>query len=552
MNKNFETLKKKFLISAIIKSVSAGLSAGLIAVGIVLLAVTLSGNAIHWGFYILIGFVCTAAVGGATFLILLPNDRKVAKKYDKEFALRERLQTMVEFAGQEGDIISLQRQEAGEKLSSLPKAKIKFSRVWQYAVCALLALCVFVSGVTVTAIAQAAGEDNPWKNNQPDDEEPDVDPDAFEYDLFKEARVSGVIEDVRESALADGEKNAIIDRIYALSSSLANVTSREVMKGIVTAAVADIDTVIYNANSFSAICASIGDGDEKLCTAIVDGVLIYRVNSSQLNTADRLRSFKNRIIENMDIALENALAESFSALKVKQQPDNPDDPTLKDVLDGYIGALTEAIENYGTSDGEETGKEDLLVTALKSFISELAAVPVDRGYTNNAIWGTDDSGNPIDSTKNIRKAYDNLKVNLNTALNGQCYNCAVDMFVRLNFCEIFEMGINEFPAFYGDLQQSGNSGNSGGGEDDPNNNGSGSIGTGDENYGGNDLIYDIDSVGKDPEADPEKDGYVEYGDVLDKYQAIIYGKLENMEISEDMMKIIENYLKNLYYKGEEK
>ena len=132
MDASFKKIKKKFLVFAIIKSLICGVSAGLFAVGAVLLALKLAGIPIHGGYYALIG-VCVASVCfGIVFPFMRLNDLKVARKLDKDYALRERVETMVAFEKDGGDIAILQREDAQTKLENLPKKKPDFKKLWQY------------------------------------------------------------------------------------------------------------------------------------------------------------------------------------------------------------------------------------------------------------------------------------------------------------------------------------------------------------------------------------------------------------------------------------
>ena len=157
MDEKFKKIKNKCLIEALIKSAVIGISAGLFVTGIILLSLVLTGYSIHWAIYIPIGLISALAGGGVSFLFMRPSDMRVAKKYDTEFGLNEKLQTMVAFSGQEGDIIALQRSDASETLASLPARKIRFSQIWQYCLCAVLALALFFSAVFIPVSAQEGG-----------------------------------------------------------------------------------------------------------------------------------------------------------------------------------------------------------------------------------------------------------------------------------------------------------------------------------------------------------------------------------------------------------
>ena len=116
MNEIFKKLKRKKFLTAACIAAGTGVAAGLIAAGSVLLALKLSEININAGWYVLIGLGVAAIAGGVAFWVLLPTDKKVAKEIDREHALNEKVQTMVAFAGDDGDMVELQRQDAEEKL----------------------------------------------------------------------------------------------------------------------------------------------------------------------------------------------------------------------------------------------------------------------------------------------------------------------------------------------------------------------------------------------------------------------------------------------------
>ena len=72
MSNEFNRIKKRFLIEAIIKSAACALSAGLFAVGAVLLGLKLGDSAINAGYYVLIGLGAAFAAGAPVFFLLRP------------------------------------------------------------------------------------------------------------------------------------------------------------------------------------------------------------------------------------------------------------------------------------------------------------------------------------------------------------------------------------------------------------------------------------------------------------------------------------------------
>ena len=82
MDKNFKNFKTNYLIRTVLLCIAIGVSAGLLAVGIVLLSLKLNEISINAGFYVLIGVGVAALLGVPLFFLLRPDDVAVAKKID--------------------------------------------------------------------------------------------------------------------------------------------------------------------------------------------------------------------------------------------------------------------------------------------------------------------------------------------------------------------------------------------------------------------------------------------------------------------------------------
>ncbi|MDE5896791.1 MAG: hypothetical protein K2H43_03125, partial [Clostridia bacterium] len=114
MKDSFEKIKRSYLIRAVIAGTVGGVAAGLVCVGAVLLACKLNSVELHAGYYALIGLLPALAIGALLFLLLRPNDRRLAEKLDGKYKLRERVQTMLAYGNEEGVLPELQRQDASE------------------------------------------------------------------------------------------------------------------------------------------------------------------------------------------------------------------------------------------------------------------------------------------------------------------------------------------------------------------------------------------------------------------------------------------------------
>ncbi len=127
MSVKFSKIKRTQLLRAVVTAVSAGLSAGFLAVGAVLLAWKLGAFSLSAGAAAgICAGICVgvaALIGLPLFFALRPSDEKIARRLDAEHGLNEKIQTMVEYGNREGEMVALQRADAAERLERLPAKK---------------------------------------------------------------------------------------------------------------------------------------------------------------------------------------------------------------------------------------------------------------------------------------------------------------------------------------------------------------------------------------------------------------------------------------------
>ena len=153
MDKNFKNFKTNYLIRTVLLCIAIGVSAGLLAVGIVLLSLKLNEISINAGFYVLIGVGVAALLGVPLFFLLRPDDVAVAKKIDDSYALGEKIQTMVEYSDTEGELVAIQRNDAIGRLSGLKVKGVSVKRVIVAAVAAAVGLALFITSIAIPARA---------------------------------------------------------------------------------------------------------------------------------------------------------------------------------------------------------------------------------------------------------------------------------------------------------------------------------------------------------------------------------------------------------------
>lgn len=239
MTETFKKLKKKYLIIAIIKSVIASVFSALFAVGAVMLGIKLGAVWIPTYAYILIAFGVCAIAFGITFLLTYHTNKSLSKLLDSEYGLNEKVQTMVEFSEQEGDMLKIQREDAEERLKNLPKKKLSFAKIWQYVLIVVLGLSFILSGVLVPSryVAPSVPSDN-----------------NFVLSDWDVKYLDQLILEVKSSDLKEEVMLPTVAALETLKTTLENdVKTKSEMEKVVKACAEAIDTAVILANTYRVI-----------------------------------------------------------------------------------------------------------------------------------------------------------------------------------------------------------------------------------------------------------------------------------------------------------
>lgn len=510
MSENFEKLKKKYLFEAITASAVIGVSCGLFIIGVLLLSLKLSSVSLNAGYYVLIG-ICSALLGGAAlFLVLRPTEKKVAKKLDDNYVHYERVQTMVAYKGEEGDIVNIQREDTEQKLSQLSKKKRKFNK----SLIALIIVPVVALGLFLGGLLVPAKEANDNGDNQ--GEIPDPPADVTDFQLVS---LNNLIEDVRNSSLGD-TKEPVIAQLESLRDNLEFITTQKELESEVRSTITSIDNIFNKADTYINIGAAMAENEQ---TEWLNSLFLHSVSSYQGYASYKVNG-------------------KFTAFDQVQ--------AVESLIEGYIGGAGGANETYlipvkqdyaGLEDEEAIQESlqvlsDLITGGLKqSLVSETDALYSGvSAFADglNVILGKIGRGYAIETLqKNIDEAFDNLGTALIPALDVQAYNVIMDDYVRQSLADIFGItppsnsssGITDVTP--------------GSDDEEENNDAEGGAGRGDTLYGGDGYIYD-----------PNSSQQVQYGEVLNDYYAKAMELLLGGDLSEELTEYIMEYY-NILYSG---
>lgn len=304
MGDEFKKFKRRIQIEAIVKSALIALAAGLFPVGVLLLCFKLTATPFHPAFYVLIGAGVAAAVFAGVFFLLRPTDEAVAKRIDGALSLREKTQTMVAFREKEGDLVSLQREDARACLAKASPKAVKFrALIFEAVACVLALLCLF-TGVFIPAKAT--------------DEE-------FVVTPWLETALNNLIEEVKSSGMEEGAKTPTVGELETLTVSLKSIEYQGEMKALVVPAIEHVDKIVTDVNSNDELAETLvqcedarlrdlGASVRVLSSAAAEGQL--RTIGNDLKASENLSSDLRALSRAINEALTNSVAPETDALYV--------------------------------------------------------------------------------------------------------------------------------------------------------------------------------------------------------------------------------------------
>ena len=488
MGEGFKKQKRKFLRTAIIYSAVCGVSFGLFAFGTVFLALKLAGIPLHAGIYVLIAIAPALLVFGLMFLLLKPNDKRIAYELDKKHGFNEKVQTALAYQSVDGEVVEIQRADIDARLLNLPKEKFDFKKVWQYILIAVLSIAVFVSSLFVPSKVVAEGDDGTGIN-----------PSAqFVFTESQMLALQELIENVKASPLANEQKEEVVDSLNKLMNNLMFAEVNSEMIDYVNATVQSIESTLKLPLSYKAIANALGSvGLNDLAKMIADGVQVYKEHV--IVEYSDVESFYDVKLTLVSEKIEETLTEFFDLLADDEKVEGEEDDNTLSIVEITFTNIYLALNLSSVDDS------DNLRTVLFDFAKGLAQN--DHKLTNDTAI--------------------NFDIKFNGELSEQAYLLAMNKYVNNRIREIFGLNIPADETFTPTYLQDSD-GNKGGGDTQ------GGYGKGDMLYGSDDAVYD-----------PSTGEYVKYGEIFNYYYAIVESLLREGKLTEEQQAVIRAYLEIL-------
>lgn len=485
MSEHFLKFKRRFTAFRIIKSAMIGVSAGLALGGLWLMLIRLAVIGLSPLTSLFVG-LGGALVGFVTaFLLTRRSDKSLAEELDADFGLNARVQTMVEYIGQESDMVLMQREDADIALSMIPLKSYKFKKFWLYPVILLLSASMLGIGFLVPDMRGIT---------PPEEKMP------FELSELQEKSLLELISEVETSEMEDEFKLPIADQLRHLLSVLRETELYDDMTVAVTDSMNKISEITYESSTATELLSAMWSSND-----------IY---------------FRH---------LAKALAVSLW--------ESTDESGFKEQMYGYLGVLM----GDGEEDESATVGKERAIAAIEGMKNRLKSVLFSSGLPTDdemylaleSVFSDGENGlSLIDgslSEDEIRSKIPVALGNIYEAIVFSRGNSEVGEMVNTRLEKLFTIPKPRFerPDFYRN-NLSVNGGVSGEEGDPEEETGPGGMGGG-ATYGSDDLVLD-----------PMTGELVKYGDLINDYNAKLYARLEGDLYTEEQKKAILKYFELLF------
>jgi len=502
MGEKFKKLKIRALKIRLLKSILTALASGALLFGILLFLSKLKLITYRPGFFTVLGIVLGLISSITVFLLLHTSVKKLARKLDETYGLSERVQTMLQFKNVDSAMLTLQRSDTDEALSAVARKSLGIKTVWIYI------LCFFLSAsLTAAALIYSPAEEPPV-------EVPPIPDEAFAISDIQIAAMEELIQYVKDSEMDSPYKDSVATSLSELLEELKSTyTVRE--KNEAVAATSEYILQQTDMSSYALeLIVEIWNTDTDSSKRLAESLNYY--NWPKADEWDKFSSQatnfratfihpdsltetpdQNKMVTETQMLFIKISSDLQSALKRSEMP--PEDP-----LYSVISRLASA---------NETNEDKTRVYGL----STLSEFIVSNGYS--------DTQRELDATMTA------LINDIFQALEQHKLNTDTGEYAISRICRIFDC---ECPDFERPVLRETSSGEPTSPGDDEGNGNSGGPGIGTV-YGSDDLVLD-----------PYTNTYVEYGTILDKYYALMFGKLQDGDYTDAEKEALEKYFSILY------
>ncbi len=499
MKDTFLKFKERQQRLRLIKSAAIGGAFGIGLGGLCLILAKLDLLGFAPIFSLPIALVIFAVAGALAYRALAQSDIALASELDARFDLKEKVQTMVAFDGEGGDMLALQREDAERSLSQISPDQLKIEKIWIYITALSAALAILIGGIITPNI---------WKRNQNP---------PYKLSEYQEKGIKELIDYVNFSSEMEEEyRTQISAELTDLLSDLKGVDNEKAMRAELAESMAFICAITYDSSNSAEILNTLWGTSDKYLRYLAK----WLDTSSSYDEGD----FAERLIE-------------YSVILVGEEPEGEEDsenaPTDEEKKALIAGAVDGMVRKYKIAfEASKIPEDDEIYLALQSlFYSEIEGEE-GLALVNAKMENLDYQQAKEAVTAALYGVYDEMYA----AIKQQKINTNTGEYVMTRLSSLFAVPVPEFerPGFVktGEAVEGGTSSE----DDDKKENGNtdGGIGGG-ATFGSKDLVLD-----------PLTGNYVEYGELIETYYGVVNEKLESGSYTEEQKEMILKYFALLY------
>ena len=427
MSNAFYTIQKRIRRQGLITALIISLCSGALAGGGAAIACKLLQKKPHLPLCAGLGAALALITLAILIPLLLPNERRLARRLDRTLKLPQKVQTSVEFQAVNSMIATLQREDTEQILAKAPLPRPSVG-TW----CVRIVMPLLALAVICTACVLPVQTDTP--SEPPAVVVPDPD---FALSDWQALALQNLIDDVKSSDLQDPPKADVVAELEGLLVTLRAATKESEMKRAVVASIVNTVSLIDTHNTYDLVANALLQSTQDGLKTLGTGLSKPDVNQT-LDALDAIRATLN-------------------------------DPAGSSVLGQLITALDIA-------NRQNEAQTDPLSTGFVKFSMALAAIHANAGAT------------PEDTALATGRAFGDLTDVLLDELFAQQTNESVRDMIRNRLMQIFNLSREDLPPeTQGSSPNNGEDPVNPRPDDTLH---SGGHGSGDLILGGNDEIYD--------------------------------------------------------------
>ena len=487
---DFIRFKNRLLLARIIKSAMVALSVGCVLFGGGLILIKQCIINLDLLYCIIIAASAALLSFVAVFLLTRKSNMTIAEELDTRYALKARVKTMLEYSSTEGDMISMQRENANSTLSGIKAGFYGFKKIWVYAIALVLCAVIPVVGFIT----------NDLRGYVPPEEEI-----PFKLSALQEARLTELIAEVEGSDMEEEFRTPIAEELKSLLEELKAIDTYKEMQITMVESMSLICDITYESSTSTEMLNALWDTEE-----IYLKHLAKALDTSTWN-GDGWADFAESV-DKYIITLMGDDDESADAVVGRER--------VSSAVSAMMLKVSVALKASGLSEDDE-----MYLAVNSIFNHNLVGLSLLK---NKAANMTDAQvRDSLIQTFNIlsEQIYSALKLNWDNASTGE--------YVMTRLGALFYVPVPEFerPDF---VKNNESVGSGGGGSKDEGNSGGGGIGKG-ETFGSDDIVLD-----------PKTGTYRKYGEIINEYSNIMNEKLNSDSYTDEQKEMIKKYFALLY------